>query len=163
MLSTPGSKLNFTHQIGNSSIGIAGCQVWYYYYDVTPENVDKCREENKDIIKLPNDVPLGELKFEDFNQPTKILIRKLFFAHAKRALGRVRGKFNGIVGTPNAERTMDYDTLLSEGNSELESVSAEIKERLENLSTLKQLERMANEAEFLNKHLKYRPLGFYVK
>jgi hypothetical protein len=34
--------------------------------------------------------------------------------------------------------------------------------RLLRLSSTSQLERGANEAEFLNKHMKYRPLGFWV-
>ena len=58
---------------------------------------------------------------------------------------------------------MDYDTLLSEGNEEKKAVLERLDARLERLSTTKQLERGATEAEFLNKHMKYRPLGFWVK
>jgi hypothetical protein len=134
LLSTPGSKFTFGHGIGGpaSSINLTGCQVWYHYYDTNPGNVDDCRKDNPDIIKLPNEVPLAKLDFSTFNEPTKALVRQLFIAEAKRALGRTRGKFGGIVGPPEAERTMDYD-------------------------------RGATEAEFLNKQLKYRPLGFFIK
>lgn len=165
LLSTPGSKFTFGHGIGGpaSSINLTGCQVWYHYYDTNPGNVDDCRKDNPDIIKLPNEVPLAKLDFSTFNEPTKALVRQLFIAEAKRALGRTRGKFGGIVGPPEAERTMDYDSLLSEGNDERKAILERLDTRLERLSSTKQLERGATEAEFLNKQLKFRPLGLFIK
>lgn len=164
LLSTPGSKLSFGQGLNGmgNTINMTGCQVWYHYYDTTPENVDACKDDNPDIIKLPNDVPLSKLDFSKFNEPTKTLVRQLFVAEAKRALGRTRGKFGGIIGPPEAERTMDYETLISEGNDERKAVLERLDARLERLSSTKQLERGATEAESLNKQLKFRPLGFWV-
>ena len=164
LLSVPGSKLSFGQGIGGvgSSINMTGCQVWYFYYDTTPENLDDCKNDNPDIIKTPNQVPLSKLEYSDFNEPTKTLVRQLFIAEAKKALGRTRGKFGGIVGPPEAERTMDYETLISEGNEEKKAVLERLDARLDRLSSTKQLERGANEAEFLNRSLKYRPLGFWA-
>ena len=164
LLSTPGSKLSFGQGIGGvgSSINMTGCQVWYHYYETTPENVDNCREDNPDVIKMPNQVPLSKLDYKDFNEPTKTLVRQLFIAEAKKALGRTRGKFGGVVGPPEAERTMDYETLISEGNEEKKAVLERLDARLLRLSSTAQLERGANEAEFLNRSLKFRPLGFWA-
>jgi hypothetical protein len=164
LLSTPGSKLSFGQGIGGvgSSVNLTGCQVWYFYYDTVPENVDQCLKDNPDIIKMPNQVPLAKLDYTDFNEPTKTLVRQLFIAEGKRALGRTRGKFGGIVGPPEAERTMDYETLISEGNDEKKSVLERLDTRLLRLSTTSQLERSANEAEYLNRALKTHPLGFWV-
>ena len=164
LLSTPGSKLSFGTGIGTpgSSISLAGCQVWYHYYDTNMGNKDKCRLDNPDIIKLPNEVPLSKLDFSTFNEPTKTLIRQLFIAEAKRALGRVRGKYGGIVGPPEAERTMDYETLISEGNEERKAVLERLDTRLARLSSTSQLERSANEAEYLNRAIKFRPMGFWL-
>lgn len=160
LLSTPGSKLNFGTAPGG--INTVGCQVWYYYYDTTPDNIDQCRLDNPDIIKLPNDVPLTKLDYSDFNEPTKVLIRQLFFAEAKRTLGRTRGKFGGTVGPPESQVVMDYESLLSEGNEERRMILERLDERLKRLSSTAQLERAAKEAEDLNKALKFRPLGFFV-
>jgi hypothetical protein len=164
LMSTPGSKLSFGQGIGGvgSAINLTGCQVWYFYYDTNPDNIDQCKQDNPDIIKMPNQVPLSKLDYADFNEPTKTLVRQLFIAEGKRTLGRVRGKFGGIVGPPEAERTMDYDTLLSEGNDEKKAVLERLDLRLERLSSTKQLERGAIEAENLNKAMKFRPLGFWV-
>jgi hypothetical protein len=165
LLSTPGSKFTFGNGVGGmgaGSLNLAGCQVWYYYYD-TDGNVDDCRADNPDIIKLPNEVPLARLDFSTFNEPTKTLVRKLFIGHSKRALGRTRGKFSGVVGPPEAQLTMDYDSLVSEGNEDITKALERLDERLGRLSSEKQLERAANEAENLNRHLKFRPLGFWVR
>jgi hypothetical protein len=164
LLSTPGSKLSFGQGFGGvgSSINMTGCHVWYFYYDTNSSNVDDCKRDNPDIIKYPNQIPLSKLDFSEFNEPTKTLIRQLFIAEAKRALGRTRGKFGGIVGPPEAERTMDYETLISEGNEERRLVLERLETRLLRLSTTSQLERGANEAEYLNRALKFRPLGFWV-
>lgn len=164
LLSTPGSRFSFGQGIGGvgSSINMTGCQVWYFYYDTTPENLDQCLADNPDIIKMPNQVPLSKLDYSDFNEPTKTLVRQLFIAEAKRALGRTRGKFGGIVGPPEAERTMDYETLISEGNDERKAVLERLDARLLRLSTTSQLERSAKEAQDLNTALKHHPLGFWV-
>jgi len=164
LLSTPGSKFSFGQGMGGvgSSINMTGCQVWYFYYDTTPENADACKTDNPDIIKLPNQVPLSKLDYSDFNEPTKTLVRQLFIAEAKKALGRTRGKFGGVVGPPEAERIMDYETLISEGNEEKKAVLERLDARLIRLSTTSQLERSAKEATDLNTALKFQPLGFWV-
>lgn len=168
LLSVPGSKLSFGSSVGlggniANGLSMGGCFVWYHYYDTTAENVDDCKKENKDIIRYPSQVGLAKMDYSEFNEPTKTLIRQLFIAYAKRALARIRGKFGGVVGPPEAERTMDYETLLSEGNEEKKQVLERLDARLLRLSSTAQLERSANEAESLNKALKYSPLGFYVK
>lgn len=174
LLSTPGSRLSFGGAgigagagagAGPTAVGLQGCKVWYHYYDTggDPDKIKECRKLNPDIITLPNEVPLAKLEFDKFNEPTKVLIRQLFMTEAKRALGRTRGKFGGVVGPPEAERTMDYDTLITEANDERKMILEELDSRLERLRNDKQLERAANEAENLNRHLKFRPLGMYWK
>lgn len=170
LMSTPGSKLSFNGTAPGGSggavggaINLTGCQVWYHYYETTPENIDECRRDNPDIIKLPNEVPLSKLDFADFNEPTKTFVRSLFMAEAKRVLGRTRGKFGGVIGPPEAQMTMDFDSLLNEGIEEKKALLEGLAARLERLSSTKQIERVANESENINKHLRFRPLGFYVK
>jgi hypothetical protein len=170
-MSVPGSRLSFGHGgaaatggIGNvaSGIGLAGSRVWYHYYDTSGGNVDQCRNENKDIIKLPNEVPLDRLDFDDFNEPTKTIIRQLLIAEAKRTLGRVRGKYSGALKVPEADVIMDYESLLNEGNEERKAVLERLDERLRRLSSDEQLLRKAEESENINRTLKNRPLGMYV-
>lgn len=169
LMSTPGSKLSMGHgssEAGNigitSGVGLVGSKVWYHYYETTADNLDACRKANKDIIKLPNEVPLDRLEFTDFNEPTKVLVRQVLVAESKRTLGRVRGKFSGVIKVPDAELTMDYESLLSEGNDEKNDAFEKLDERLTRLSSSTQLERAAAQAESLNSAMRYRPMGFFV-
>jgi hypothetical protein len=164
LFSTPGSDISFGGSFGTGR-GIVECKVWYHYYDtgeMTEDEAEQCKEENKDIIKLPNDVPLEKIDFCDLNEPTKVWVRKYMTAKAKEVLGRVRGKFSGQLPAPNAPGTLDYNSLLEEAKSEVDKLVQELSERLERLRSDKQLERKANEAENLNKSLGFRPLGFWV-
>jgi len=165
LLNIPGSRLSFSGggDLGNGRLGMVGCRVWYHYYATTSENVEECRRLNPDIIVLPNEVPLAKLEYSKFNEPTKVLIRQLFVAEAKRILGIVRGKYSGVLGPQEAEKKLDYEMLLTQSEKERESIMLELKERLIRMSPEKMLERVANESEHLNRHLKFRPLGFYVK
>ena len=162
LMPIPGSRLSFSAGgLVGSQIGLAGTKVWYHYYDYTDDR-DQCLIDNPDIIKLPNDVPLSKLKYSDLNEPTRVWVRRYLTALFKEALGRVRGKFSGSLKVPEAELTMDYDSLLSEGKEEQLKLLEQLDLRLERLSNLKQLENKGLEAENLNKSLSYRPLGFYV-
>jgi len=169
LMSTPGSKLTFGQGgiaggtgMGSSAIGLAGCHVWYHYYDTSQGDADECRKANKDIILMPNDVPLDRLEFETFNEPTKVLIRQLLVAKSKITLGRVRGKYSGALNIPNASVIMDYQSLLSEGIKDWDDTIKKINDRLANMSNLQMLKDMAEEAEALNKQLKYVPMGIYM-
>ena len=166
LMPIPGSRLSFSAAglIGNQ-IGLAGTKVWYYYYDtngMSEDEINNCKNKNKDIVKLPNEVPLSKLMYSDLNEPTRVWVRRYLTALFKEALGRVRGKFSGSLKVPDAELTMDYDSLLSEGKEEQTKLLEDLDARLERLSNAKQLELKAGEAENLNKSLSYRPLGLFV-
>ena len=163
LMPIPGSRLSFAAagMIG-SQIGLAGTKVWYHYYDTNPDNVDQCRTDNTDIIKLPNEVPLSKLSYSDLNEPTRNWVRRYLTALFKETLGRVRGKYSGSLKVPESELTMDYTSLLDEGKTEQLALFEELKLRLERLSNKEQLERKAVESESLNKSLSYRPLGIFI-
>ena len=166
LMPIPGSRLSFSSGgLVGSQIGLAGTKVWYYYYDtggMSEEEINNCLNENKDIIKLPNEVPLSRLQYSDLNEPTRVWVRRYLTALFKEALGRVRGKFSGSLKVPEAELSMDYESLLSEGKEDQLKLFEELDARLERLSNAKQLELKAGEAENLNKALSYRPLGLFV-
>lgn len=152
LLNTPGTKFSFKDS------SFSGGKVWYWYYDITPENKEKCHEINKDIIRTPADVPLDIVPFDDLNDTSKIWIRRYFIALCKETLGRVRGTFNGRVPMADADLEMDYQSLLSEGLDEQQTLKLELSERLAKLNPLEVLTRVASESEQVNKSLQYRAL-----
>lgn len=161
-----GTKLLHLYSIPNSGNTIGArknlykCKVWYFYYDtadMTAAEKNKCLDDCKDIIKYPTEVSLGELSYCDLNLPSKVWIRRYLSALAKETLGRVRSKFSGSLKIPNAEVTMDGETLLAEAKEEKAALIVELQLRLELLQSDKQMERKANEATNLNTLLKYMP------
>jgi len=152
LMSVPGGRFDFRSSL------IDQARVWYWYYEA-PAKGDNCDlYKYKDIIKTPADVPLAEMNFEELNAPSKVWIRRYFISLCKETLGRVRGTFGGKVAIPDAEITMDYQSLLSEAINEIAIQKKELDDRLKRLSPLATAERFAKEAENINAALKYRPM-----
>lgn len=152
LYNTPGGRFDF------GSIKNNNYQVWYWYYDTTDGDRDSCLDLNKDIIKLPSDVMTEELTWDKLNKPSQNWVRKYLVAYAKEGLGRIWGKFSGDLQVPDSSIKLDYSTLITEGKDEKNKLVEELMARLERLRPDKMLERKANEAENLNKSLKYRPM-----
>ena len=74
-------------------------------------------------------------------------------------LGRVRGKFGGAIKTPDADLTLEYDTLLNESKEEVAKLIEELSARLSRMGTAEKNAEYASNAETLNKSLSYRPMN----
>ena len=151
LMSVPGGRFDFRSSLLDQA------RVWYWYYDLPAKTDGQCDlYKYKDIIKTPADVPLAEMSFDELNAPSKVWIRRYFVSLCKETLGRVRGTFGGKVPMPEAELTMDYQTLLSEATTEMATLKKELEDRLLRLSPLATSERLAKEAENINNALRYR-------
>jgi hypothetical protein len=151
LMNTPGGRFNWSNYSS-----YAGKKVWYWYYDVDGRDRNDCLKLNPDIVRLPSDVPLEAISWNDLNEPAKQWVRRWFTAYVKETLGRVRGKYSGNLKTPDSEIMMDYISLLTEGKDEKTKLEEELKLRLERLRPEKQMEKEALIAENLNKQLKFR-------
>lgn len=159
LYSTPGSKFTF----GNTknplgALSLVGCEVWYTYYDTTPDNVDECRRANPDVLLSPDQVPLEEIDFELLNSPTKTIVRQLFIAEVKRTLAMTRGKFSGKVSIMDAEAQLDYNMLIQQANEERKAAMDALTERLKEMSPENVMEQQAKIADSLGKILAGKPL-----
>jgi hypothetical protein len=148
LYNVPGGRFDF----GNIQ---RNYHVWYWYYDTNDR--EACLKENPDVAKLPSDIQTEALTWDTLNAPGRTWVRKFFIALCKEGLGRIRGKFGGELKVPGAEVKLDADSLLTEGKDERLKLVEELMQRLERLRPDKMLERKGNEAENLNKSLKYRP------
>lgn len=165
LLSTPGSKLSFGFMGGvNGGIGLVGCEVWYTYYDTnSKEEEEQCRLDNiNNVILTPDQVPLNKMDWNYLNDATKTVIRQLLVAKAKETLGIIRGTFSGKIHLPQAEATMDYNMLISQGQKEYETAMRTLEKRLENLTPEKIVEREANIVKNTLERQKGTPLGIYM-
>jgi hypothetical protein len=157
LMQTPGGKFDF----GNSSL-MSG-KVWYWYYDVGPEDRANCLKQNPEIIKLPSDVPLDGMSWSDLNNPAQQWVRRYFVASCKETLSKVRGKYSGNLKTPDSELTMDYTSLATEGKDEKTKLIEELigaEGKLTRLRPDKIMEREASIAENLQKQMKTRAFTY---
>ena len=143
---------------GGPIINLGGCRVTYTYYDTTPENADECKRQNPEVILSPDQVPLSKLEFSLLNEPSKVTVRKLFFARATKALGFTRGKFSGRVSIMDSEAQLDYQMLITQADKEHDETVKELRERLERMSPLKIAEREAAIVEAMMKTMAGTPL-----
>lgn len=162
LFSTPGSKLTFGNTFIPGGINLAGCEVWYTYYDVSDSDADECRRQNPDVIITPDQVPLSKMDLAYMNEPTKVTVRKLFFARAKRMLANVRGKFSGTIGIPEAQAQLDYTMLHNQADKEYEDTMNELKERLDRMSPWNLLAKQAEMVESTKKILAGDPMKMIV-
>jgi hypothetical protein len=134
LYNTPGGNFNWSNYSE-----YAGKAVWYWYYDVDGDSRKDCLRDNPDVIKLPSDVPIEDLSWEDLNAPAQQWVRRWFTAYCK-------------------------ETLATEAKDEKTKLDEELKARLERLRPEKQMEKEALTAENLNKQMKFRamPRQIYV-
>lgn len=160
LMSTPGSRLTFGFG-GNNMFPLNNCYLWYTYYDTTNGDADECRKENEDVVLSPDQVPLNKMDYSYFNEPTKALIRQLLIAHAAETLAFIRGKFSGQIGMLNNPLVMDYNQLMSYGNTERTNAITELKERLQRMTPYETMKKQAELVQSMKEIQKGTPLGIF--
>ena len=139
-----------------------GTKVWYWYYDTTNADRDKCLEENSDIIRLPSDPPTKILEWSKMNDVAHQQMRDLLIAKVKIVLGGIRGFFTGELGVTDKQLTMDYRHLLDEGKELKESTTTALMEQLAYITQENMTKIRAGIAENVNKERGFQPPQFPI-
>jgi hypothetical protein len=98
---------------------------------------------------------------QDINDVGKQWIKKYGLALCKELLGTIRSKYASLP-IPNAETSLDGDTLRTEAATEKEILVTQLREMLEQTSRRALLEADKDEAEFLNEKLAKVPYPIYI-
>ena len=101
------------------------------------------------------------MEYQFINDVGKQWIRKYGLALCKELLGIIRSKY-GTIPIPNADTTLDGDTLRSEASAEKETLITQLREDLDAASRRNLLERQKEESEFMNETMNKIPYGIYV-
>lgn len=137
----------------------SGAKVWYWYYDTAGTDRNECLAKNKDVIKLPSDVPIDVLQWDDMNSVAKQQVRDLLIAKTKMGIGSVRGFFSGELSVSDAKTlTMDYRHLLDEGTELKKETITNIRRSLDKLSLVNLTEEKAKIAENVNRERSFQPI-----
>ena len=108
-----------------------------------------------------SNVPYDNMQYQYINDVGKQWIRKYGLALSKELLGMVRSKY-GSIPVPNAETTLDGDTLRGEATTEKEALVTELRENLEAASRKMMLEADSEESTRLQEKLQKVPLPIYI-
>ena len=114
-----------------------------------------------DVVSDFSNVPYNNMEYKYINDVGKQWIRKYGLALCKELLGIIRSKY-GTLPIPNADTTLDGDTLRSEAAAEKEALITQLREMLEQTSRRALLEADKDEAEFLQEKLQKVPYPIYI-
>ncbi len=116
---------------------------------------------SSDVVSDFSNVPYDNMEYQFINDVGRQWIRKYGLALTKELLGIVRSKY-GTIPVPNAETTLDGDTLRAEASAEKELLITQLREMLEQTSRKALLEADKDEAEFLQEKLQKVPYPIYI-
>ena len=114
-----------------------------------------------DVVSDYSNVPYNNMEYQFINDVGKQWIRKYGLALSKELLGMVRSKY-GSIPVPNAETTLDGDTLRAEAQTEKEFLVTQLRENLEASSRKMMLEADSEESTRLQEKLQKVPLPIYI-
>ena len=120
-------------------------KLWFEYQLKSVANAP-VKDTSTSLITDVSNVPYSNPTYAYINEPGRQWIRRYALALAKEMLGSVRGKYQ-VVPIPGDTTTLDYNRLLLEAKEEKLKLIEELKELLEQTTTLKQLERKNQEAQ----------------
>jgi hypothetical protein len=117
--------------------------------------------ETSDVVSDYSNVPYDNMKYQFINDVGKQWIRKYGLALSKELLGMIRSKY-GSIPVPNAETTLDGDTLRTEAQTEKEFLVTQLRENLEASSRKMMLEADSEESTRVQEKLNKVPLPIYI-
>jgi hypothetical protein len=137
-----------------------GDKVWYWYYDTNEAGRELCQEINSDVIRTPDQVPSQLLSWSQLNVTARTRIRKFMIAAIGRMVASGLGFYKGEIPSPNSSGktiSIDYALLGKVGTDSYQEVTKELLEALEKMSPLMVLKRKAEEAEAINRTIRFQP------
>ena len=113
------------------------------------------------LVSDASNIPYKYQLYSSINDMGRAWIIRYAMALAKEMLGFVRGKYSNIP-IPNAEVTLNGSDLVSQGQSEKETLITQLREFLEKMSRENMLTRQNAETTQMNEMLSKVPLKIYV-
>ena len=113
------------------------------------------------VVSDYSNVPYDNMEYQFINDVGKQWIRKYGLALTKELLGMIRSKY-GSIPVPNAETTLDGDTLRGEAATEKEFLITQLRENLEASSRKMMLEADSEESTRVQEKLNKVPLPIYI-
>ena len=133
----------------------------HFQYIVKKDRDSTLQGVTEGVITDVSNAPYNNMQFKEINDVGKQWIKKYGLALCKELLGTIRSKYASLP-IPNAETTLDGDTLRNEATAEKEVLMTQLREMLEQTSRRALLEADKDEAEFLQEKLAKVPYPIYI-
>ena len=114
-----------------------------------------------DVVSDYSNAKYDFMVYNKINDVGKQWIRKYGLALAKELLGIVRSKY-GTIPIPNAEVSLDGDTLRAEASAEKEQLIEQLRETLEQTSRKAMMEAQKDEGDYQQETLKKVPYPIFI-
>ena len=141
-------------------IPTTGGHLFFEYF----KSSDKDNAFNKDgttLITNVGEVPYENMVYGEVNSVGRQWIYRYTLALAKELLGYIRGKYQTIP-VPGSNTALNQQDLLTDARAEKTALLADLKEMLEQTSRRSQLEKQANETDYLQTTIKSVPMTIYI-
>jgi len=113
------------------------------------------------VVSDYSNVNYDFMVYSNINDVGKQWIRKYTLALSKELLGIIRSKY-GNIPIPNAEVSLDGDTLRAEATAEKEQLIEQLRENLEQTSRKALMEAQKDESDFQQETLRKVPYPIYI-
>ena len=113
------------------------------------------------LITNIGEVPYDNPTYSGINSVGRQWVYRYTLALSKELLGYIRGKYQQIP-VPGANTALNQADLLSDARTEKTELLTQLRDMLEQTSRRNQLERKANESEFIKTTLQSVPLTIFV-
>ena len=161
-------KSAYSFEIRNNQMRIfpvptASGSVWIEYV-LTSERDNPLRTRysgSVDVVSDYSNAQYDYMTYSQINDVGKQWIRKYTLALSKELLGIIRSKY-GNIPIPNAEVSLDGDTLRAEATAEKEQLIEQLRENLEQTSRKALMEAQKDESEFQQETLRKVPYPIYI-
>lgn len=154
-----------TSGTGSAASTIFYGQVWFEFLFEEDKNNDALLFGNTALINGAvsdaSNIPYTYQTYSSINDMGRAWIIKYGAALAKEMLGFVRGKYS-TVPIPNSEVSLNGSELVSQGQSEKDTLITQLREFLDKLTKEQMLTRQNTEATQMNEILAKVPLKIYV-
>jgi|TARA_B100000085_G_scaffold40785_1_gene33940 hypothetical protein len=133
----------------------------HFEYIVKKDRDNTLQGNSEGVITDISNAPYDNMEFKEINDVGKQWIKKYALALCKELLGTIRSKYASLP-IPNAETTLDGDTLRNEATAEKEFLMTQLKELLEKTGRKALLEADKDEAQFVQEKLQKVPYPIYI-
>ena len=137
-----------------------GGALFFEYFKLSEKN-NAFQQDGKDLITNVGEVPYDNILYRDINSVGRQWIYRYTLALAKELLGYIRGKYQTIP-VPGSNTALNQADLLQDARTEKEALLAHLRDMLDQTSRQSQLEKQANESEFLQTTIKSVPMTIYI-